>query len=222
MSKLPNLWHILLFIFMKFINPQTYCGIGQINYNVSFPTKKVPKTSNENFHPIQIFIDKTSIQNDMPQKKLNYTNIALNEVVKILEKLIKVKSLNYKISIDENDLNNWRIQDYDTKILNGIDTDLIVIIKYVEENYYMSSEPKYIDKDTKRPIVGIIYISDKFTYDIYSKNNENNNIYYAKTLLLHQFIHILGFLYQTFHYFPLGIDNVIIHTDSDQRSRGNR
>ena len=219
MSKLPNLWHILLFIFMKFINTQTYCGIGQINYNVSFPTKKVPKTANENFHPIQIFIDKTSIQNDMPQKKLNYTNIALNEVVKILEKLIKVKSLNYKISIDENDLNNWRIQDYDTKILNGIDTDLIVIIKYVEENYYMSSEPKYIDKDTKRPIVGIIYISDKFTYDIYSKNNENNNIYYAKSLLLHQFIHILGFLYQTFHSFPMGIDNVIIHTDSDQRSR---
>ena len=125
---------------------------------------------------------------------MNFTNI-------ILQKLIKVKPLNYTFAINENDLNNWGFDEseYNQIITHGIDTDLIVLIKYLEdeESYKMSSEPKYIDEYTKRPIVGIIYL----TSQTIESTSKKNIIYYIETLFLHQFTHILGFLYQSFYFF---------------------
>ena len=160
MSILFGLHNFIIFIIIKVFNCQLYCGINQININYDYPTKKELKLSSDtNYRPIQIYFDTTNLNNDdINKKKLNITITALNSIVKILQKLIEVKQLNYKIVIDENDLNNWGFTDYSPNLLSGIDTDLIVLFKFIEDNnYYMSSEPKYIDEETKRPIVGIIY-----------------------------------------------------------------
>ena len=58
MSTFPKLF--LFFFILKIIKSQIYCGIGQIKYNVSFPTKKQVKLTDENYRPIQIHIEPTS------------------------------------------------------------------------------------------------------------------------------------------------------------------
>ena len=147
MSTFPKLF--LFFFILKIIKSQIYCGIGQIKYNVSFPTKKQVKLTDENYRPIQIHIEPTSFTDyiNIPSK-VNKTFFAMNYAVKILQKLIKVKPLNYTISIEPNDLDKWGITKYRNNIINGMDTDLIVLIKFIDSpsNYYMSSEPKYIDE----------------------------------------------------------------------------
>ena len=217
MAKFSKLYNFLLFIIIKFVNCQIYCGINQIKYNITFPKQKIQKISpNTNYRPIQIHLDTTSLSDYIMPSKLNITITALNSTVKMLQKLIKVKELNYKIVINQNDLNKWGISKYSQTLTQGIDTDLIVLVKYIENgNFYMSSEPKYIDENTKRPIVGIIYIYDRFISDVY---NKKNRLYYTECLFLHQFIHILGFLYELFRYYPGGINNVISSIESDTRS----
>ena len=219
MVKISKLWLLIFFIIIKLIKNQTvyYCGINRMNYEVKFPLKKQIKTNDENYRAIQIHLETKSITK-LSAKRLNFTNIALNNIIIILQKLIKVKPLNYTFAINENDLNNWGFDEseYNQIITQGIDTDLIVLIKYLEdeESYKMSSEPKYIDEYTKRPIVGIIYL----TSQTIESTSKKNIIYYIETLFLHQFTHILGFLYQSFNYFPGGISNVIVSISSDQRS----
>ena len=220
MSTFPKLF--LFFFILKIIKSQIYCGIGQIKYNVSFPKKKQVKLTDENYRPIQIHIEPTSFTDyiNIPSK-VNKTFFAMNYAVKILQKLIKVKPLNYTISIEPNDLDKWGITKCRNNIINGMDTDLIVLIKFIDSpsNYYMSSEPKYIDEYTKRPIVGIINITDRFISDIYTKEN---SLYYTEILFLHQFTHILGFLYDTFNYFPGGINNTLFTEELDIRSHVKR
>ena len=221
MSKYSKLFHFIIFIIIKNFNCQIYCGISQINYNVSFAIKKESITTDEKYRPIQIYIVSSSLSDFLLPRKLNTTIFALNYTVKILQKLINVKPLNYTIAINGNDLNNWGFAN-NQNLINGINTDLIILIKYIdepEENYYMSSEPKYIDEYTKRPIVGIIYIYDRFISDI---SNNKHFLYYTQVLFLHQFTHILGFLYETFNYYPGGINNVILTINSDKRSNVKR
>ena len=217
MSKFPSLF--IIFLLLKLIKSQIYCGIKYINYNVSFPTKKPTKSADDNYKPIKIYLEYSSLSDYILNSQQLYNiTFSLDYVANILQELIEVKPLNYKISIEKNDLDNWGITINNSDILNGIDTDLIIFIKYIfsaPENYYMSSEPKYIDEYSKRPIVGIVYISNKFISDILTKSN---SLYYTKIIFLHQFTHILGFLNNTFNYYPGGIDNVIFTTNSDKRS----
>ena len=218
MSILFGFTNFIIFIIIRVFNCQLYCGINQITVNYDYPTRMRPKLSSDtNYRSIQIYLDTTDLNENINNKKLNITITALNSIVKVLQKLIEVKQLNYEIVIDENALNNWGITNYSSDLLKGIDTDLIVLFKFIEDdvNYYMSSEPKYIDEETKRPIVGIIYITDKMFSDIFSKNNV---LYYIECLLLHQFTHILGFLYQLFHNFPGGLEKVLFSVSSDKRS----
>ena len=211
----------LILITLKLFKFQIYCGIGYINYNVSFPTKKPLKSTDDNYRPIKIYIESSSLSVYMyNQQRLNIIRTALNYTANILKELIEVKPINYKIAVSQNDLNNWGFNNNNSDLIDGIDSDLIILIKYVpERNYYMSSEPKYIDEHSKRPIVGIVYISEVFYEKILP---QNNSLYYTKVILLHQFTHILGFLKDTFNDYPMGIGNVIYSTGTNVRNGVNR
>ena len=143
---------------------------------------------------------------------------ALNSTKNYLEKIIKVKPLSYTISIRNSDIELWDIKIKDElNENNGIDQDLAIIIKVGIFPFEASSEIKYIDQETKRPIVGIINLD----MNIETNLEMNYVIQYLKTLFLHQFTHILGFYnesYPNFIYANGDISKVIKNTASDQRS----
>ena len=144
---------------------------------------------------------------------------ALKYTTNILPKLIKVKPLNYSISIRKEDLEDWEIDVKDELIEGkgvGVKEDLIILGRFFSGDYEISFEQKYIDKYTKRPIVGIIY----FHLDIkfYSVN-------YLKTMILHQITHILGFYNESFPNFIISngnISKVITTISKDKRSNVRR
>ena len=200
MVKFFNLCLLVICSFLKLVKDQKYCGINEIKYSVKNPIIKQSKSVDGNYRPIKIHLDTNSLKSNLNSNRFNLTNTALNYTLKIIQKLIKVKPLHYTFAIDKNDLINWGFEEeeYDDSVTNEIDADLILLIKCHDNNdYYFSSEPKYIDEDTKRPIVGIIYFSDL----VVSNTKQLNLLYFIECGFLHQITHILGFLYNTFNNF---------------------
>ena len=210
------LWFIIQIIsFYKYLC-QKFCGIDSNTYEVKYPSYK-PGINSRNQRPIQIYIERNGLSPLSNSYSRNNVSYALNFTIEKLQKLIEVKPLNYRIAIERNDLVSWGFENYPTELLNGIDTDLIVLIKIVDDGEYLTkSELKYIDEVTKRPIVAILYIDSNYVTPINLR--QSNYLRYIEINLLHQFTHILGFLYNTFNYFPGGLSSVIKSVDSDERS----
>ena len=124
------------------------------------------------------------------------------------KKLINVKHLSYSIKLDMETLeSNELIHNgvYDTKLIEpGIYSDLIIIPTLDNTYSYITSKNIIRDPDTNRTIVAIIYIPNDFANII-----NNSKEFQVKSLLLHQFIHILGFIYDSFQYFPGGLENTV-------------
>ena len=234
MEKIYNLFSFLIFhIIIKYYICINYCGIGQSIYNVTTPpiSNNNIKTNLEsgNVRPIKIYIEASSIEQYknlgvISQTTSNLIYQALNNVVNYLEKLIKVKPLSYTISIRNSDLSSWGFQNVQDELKenNGVDKDLIIFLKMHSSSislYEATSEQKYIDAETKRPIVGIISLNTNTNYEV------EKGIQYLKIILLHQFTHILGFYYKSFPNFIYAngnISKVIINTTSDKRSKVKR
>ena len=225
MVKIFNIFNIIIFhIIIKNFIFLKYCGIGESPYNV-----KTPPINNNNiktnlepndFRPIKIYLETSYIEyyKGFISDRYNLILEALNSAKNYLEKIIKVKPLSYTISIRNSDIELWDIKIKDElNENNGIDQDLAIIIKVGIFPFEASSEIKYIDQETKRPIVGIINLD----MNIETNLEMNYVIQYLKTLFLHQFTHILGFyneLYPNFIYANGDISKVIKNTASDQRS----
>ena len=102
MSKFPNL--LIIFLLLKLIKSQIYCGIKYINYNVSFPTKKPTKSADNNYKPISIYLEYSSLSDYILNSQQLYNiTFSLDYVANILQELIEVKPLNYEIAIEQND-----------------------------------------------------------------------------------------------------------------------
>ena len=202
-----------------------YCGISQIQYSPKFPriTNYLDNNNNE-YRPIQIYLDSYIIENDRSLKVDNKGKKiieAFNFVVKIVQKLIKVQPLNYKISIRNDDLKEWDYENYikeELKEENGVDKDLVILID-AANNCQSSFEIKYIDELTKRPILGIIYLNFNFDF------NKNNADYNLQCILMHQLTHILGFYKEIFPNFKVAngdINKILLTVESDKRSNVQR
>ena len=229
MVKFNKIMILLNFIYITFIKCLKYCGIGQTIYNVSFPPiRNNYDIDTNNFYPIRIYLDTSLLERMKSNLDINeYNNMinSLNEVVGHVEKLIKVKPLNYKIAIRNEDLKAWNLENIneDLKENNGVPKDLVVIIKTIiassSSSYQASFEHKYIDRDSKRPIVATLTLNLNFDFDL----DESNQ--YLKTMILHQFTHILGFYNQSFPNFQIAngdISKIITTLDSDRRSNVKR
>ena len=98
---------------------------------------------------------------------------------------------------------------------------MVILLKFIEskeesillDNEIASISNKFIlDEETKRPIVGVIYINNNI--DI---NLGNINIY-LKYIFLHEITHILGFHYELFKYYPGGLEKTI-KTEKEERTK---
>ena len=230
MAKISKLMLFINIIIIKLFSCK-YCGIGRFKYNVKNPpiTKRSLKSNNNkrnldtnDFRPIKIYLDTTNIDKmkGMFENVNNYNLVieALQYTSNMLEKLIKVKPLNYKISISYEDLESWNIDvKDDLKTENGVDKDLAIICKVISTTVYKAAfEQKYIDPYTKRPVVGILYFSLNFDFEI------DNPLRYLKVMFMHQFTHILGFYNESFSSFTTAngdISKIITSTQKDKRSQ---
>ena len=173
--------------------------------------------NDDGFTQIRIFIDKTFIHNQNAELLEDYdiTMKAIEKCVKTLQKLIKVKRIG-KINFSDNEIVQLGLDSnkIDPKFLpngEGIETDLVIIPKFVENDSIIClGIPVIFHSLSHRPIAGILSINKILPS---KKNNEN----YLESIILHQFTHILGFRFDLFNNFPGGINNVI-KTETENRT----
>ena len=219
---------ILFILFIIFISKiknnskvrqRHFCSVDRINTKIKYPPFSQQRIlTDAEFKPIRIYIDKTYLdyqKNLYPELNELYT-VSLNgmqKVVETLQNLIKLKTLSYKINfITNEDLQEWEFEDKINPKLKlngeGIEADLVILPKFSSKNKiinYTNIEgyPVYFDKNTNRPIIGIININREITLNV-----ENIN-YYLQSIFLHEFTHILGFLIKLFKFYPGGENNTI-------------
>ena len=195
---------------------------NNVDMNYSFSKNKIRKleTVDDGFTNIRIYIDKTYItQNFENSETLDIVLNSLEKCVKSIEELIKVRKLD-KIKFTDSEINKLGFN-YNEIVPNllptgeGISADLIIFPKFVEiqsrtQQIIAIGKPEIFDQETKRPIGAIISINK----NIPSISNSKS---YLESVLLHQLTHILGFMYELFDKFEIGIDNVV-KTDIEQRT----
>ena len=196
-------------------------NLGNLALNHNEKSKNDNKrllSGDDGFDSITIYIDQTYMIKENSQSLSNYNKVisAIEKCVNTIQKLIKVKKGN-KIKFTDIDLGKLGIdsnEKIDSRLLpsgGGIQADLIIIPKFIENNSILAlGKPEIFDTTTKRPIGAILLINKVLPS---TANNEN----YLESIVLHQFTHILGFLYSMFDKFPGGISKVI-KTENETRT----
>ena len=72
MVKFFKLCLFVICSFLKLVKDQKYCGIDVTNYNVKSPSKKQEKSVDDNYRPIKIHVDSTSLQDGLSRSKFNF------------------------------------------------------------------------------------------------------------------------------------------------------
>ena len=162
----------------------------------------------DNFESIRILILNDLIENTNIQSfNITRFHLVFNQSILVIKELIKVRPYNKAIKYDlkeDKEFENFIIVNDNLK--NGISGYDLIIIPFLTEfdvklKNQMSSKTILRDEDTKRTILGLIRINFKFEFGYKS------SLQYLEYLFLQQIIHILGFSYESFEYFPGGKSN---------------
>ena len=214
---------ILIFINLIIIN-SFKCGHNLVKdselkqINIINPNSSIRKLD-ETTHSLSIFVDYEILENQVLNSEITKTYYekiqeSLNTTIDLFSKLISLNSTQY-IYINSNLFSNPSSSDYIifqnevNKIINQtIKGDLILIpkIETFSNNIDALAKPIGIDSNTKRPIIGSIFLSSKYPF------YKVNSIEYLTMILLHEITHILCFSKNLFDYFlspPLIIEKEI-------------
>ena len=203
---------ILIFINLIIIN-SFKCGHNLVKdselkqINIINPNSSIRKLD-ETTHSLSIFVDYEILKNQVNQNIITQTYYekieeSLNNVVDLLSKLLSINSTK-SIYINSNLFSNPSSSDYIifqneiNEIINkNINSDLVVIPKITNfsNNIDAIAKPIGIDSNTKRPIIGSIFLSSKYPF------YKVNSIEYLTMILLHEITHILCFSRNLFDYF---------------------
>ena len=215
------IFSILIIQVLTQLNPHFFKG-KKIKYNPQNNTIR-KTTDNNDYEPIRIYSDFSYIKYQA-QEDSNLNEIekiiekSIEDAIKILKKIISVHPLTYPINkISSDDLTQWsfKTNKIDQSLLsngNGVNSDLTILLKFIEsgdtnlllDNEIASISNKFIlDEDTKRPIIGVIYLNNNININI------RNIDIFLKTIFLHELTHILGFHYDLFQYFPGNLEKTI-------------
>jgi len=172
------------------------------------------KLADDDYKPIRIYVSKRVISLSLATlssfRKELFNDI--DEVINYIQKLINVVYINYPIKIDYQTIveKNLVLEDespiYDEALVAGINNYDLAIIPMVDlGNDYISSENLLRDSTTNRVIAAIINIP----LSLIRKLNKRNFNHYTKSIILHLMTHVLGFEYESFQYFPGGLEKTI-------------
>ncbi len=205
-----------------------FCGVDYIknkfpkssNSKIKSNNSKTRKLSTD-FLPIRILVDTTyleiqSKEIESIENKLPIIKSALNRSVESIGKLIEVEQFTNNFLSDLNSalLNKYSILQWDEKINNtekiSKDYDYVLFPRFVKDSdgfpkeVLAAANPILLEKETNRPIAGIMIISNIAEY--YEKENIEK---YLSNLFIHELTHAFGFLADAFQYFPGGKKNSI-------------
>ena len=184
----------------------------------------------EDFKPIRIYFSLEDIRQiihslssissfNLNEALLNRIFLYLNNTKTYIEKLVKVRRIKEKITISLEELKEklgLTLSGNDMLLNNGVEADLIIVPLYTIDTLVNSISINIFkrDEETNRTIVSILNIPSAYL------NNPRVSQFEVETILLHEITHILGFQYESFYYFPGGINNVIREiTDSNGKKR---
>ena len=206
---------ILFLIFIQLLVSKQIKGIRKdLSKSTNLNKKKKGFYSNkrsldEEYKTIRILFDRFYIENDFSPtldfpRSVYYDSF--DRIKSILTKLIRVKPIKDPIIIDD----FAKYPDLNENIVNGElktgtnNYDLIIVPKVrFNTTTEMNSTSIIRDKDTYRTILGIISIQ-------FINPRPLNYDHHIDYLLLHHIIHLLGFSYDSFNYFPGGKENTYI------------
>ena len=202
-----------LFKLVFFIFNANFSFSNEINNNVDLKRNSAlinnehsQRKLADEFQPIRILIDKTAIEKyteGQPDYKNHIVYEAFENCIKALKKIIKVKPHNQPIKFDFSTLPEFNQSVVNATLLSGIENyDLVIVPFLLEEYSKFEMSSRDILRDSKgRVTLAVIKISYTFDFRYHNSNK------YLQYLLFHQMIHILGFSYESFEYFPNGKDS---------------
>ena len=168
----------------------------------------------EDYKPIRIYVDTSYLKYQFEENIEEFYEIekSIEIAKKTIEKLIKVKPLNYKIFINEDITGFNKIKMNQTVFSEGISDDLLIFVRLpsgpqedglsVKEDVF--AIPKIIKSDSasNRPIAGYIIFGKAYNINrIRTNTNTDQRIELRSSIFLHEMIHILGFMDSHFQYF---------------------
>ena len=203
--------------------PRILCSVDKVKYEpkIHILSEKQKeniskrKLDDKKFETIRIYLSTNTLNNQMTV--MNESPQLFNEIVGYFEdtisyvkKLIKVKPLEYDITFSFSEHTGFVT---DNNLVNGVPYDLVVFPK-IDSSQSFSSVNLEIDEKTKRVIVSSIIIPISLI-----KSIEENVKYFVESHLLHEFTHILGFLFESFQNFQYDITQIYETDYSRLRNR---
>ena len=225
---------ILLFLLLGIFQVQSKqlyrCGVDDEKFEIKRATNYVKinkshpaykrRMDSDDFKDFHIYLDLINIKNDIKKYNLEqYESLYINSLtksVKTLESLLKVKKSSYGYTFTDEQIKSIKIDDWNKTIvgsnaegdLASKDIDLIIFGRFDNQmgGTLASAGPSYEDYENSRPLVGVVNINANIKY------SRLNSEYALTTLILHEFIHILGFLK---YHFENYYKNIFSKTDED-------
>ena len=137
---------------------------------------------------------------------LNRIYSYLNNTKSYIESLIQVKRQKEKISVSQAEQESiTKVSDsifLDVSLYSGVNADLVIFPIYINDATINIENFKRED-ETNRVIISALKIPFSYLNDTSISQNE------IETLLLHEITHILGFQYESYQYFPGGLQSVV-------------
>ena len=209
---------VLLYSILTFINVKIVichkCGANKLKIKLKHvnATSKINKNligkfNSNSYTPIKIGFDFTTLEKPTNMKTSTLSNVKsiLKETREEFSKFLKINHHDIDLSKYKEDLKNacglnLIGEDYSNFLIQN---DLIIFPMFYDfgPEILAAASPCIIDTETRRPIVGIIYINNKLNFEI------TNSKIYMKKLLLHEITHILIFHPEIFKY--LGMSKMV-------------
>ena len=216
MKFITFLFYIFHIIYCQKYQTFYRCGVDD-NKITPLPAKNsVPingskrKLNEEQFKDFNIYLDLINIKRGIIKYNLQkYEELfisSLNKAVETLQKLLKVKRFDKGYMFDEEDILLMGIEDWNKTIFGksakghnvklGIDLFIFGRLDDQMNNSTLASARiMHYVQETGQPLTGIININAKANY---SKINSKD---FFQSIVLHEFTHILGFVYDNLNKF---------------------
>ena len=203
MQTINSKQFLYIFLFFIFVHLKKIisfkCGSGKLKYKPPYFAKTNKRSlENSEFTPIRIKSDYTYLQTQLIENIELFEKIkeSIEETIKAFEEILSVKREEY--SADAEDfIFSCYIEKVDPNITNWIneyDVFLFPFMTYENDDYVAAAGSCLHYYSSRKPLAGFIQINNN------EMSSKKNDVYYLKTIFIHEITHILVFNQQIFSY----------------------
>ena len=191
------------------------CNYDEFKYPIRFANStiegksqnKILALNSNNFKDFNISLDLNNLYYEIDYYSLqtmkNFFVSGLTKAKTTLEKLLKVRQLNYDFVFKDSDISGLKMKKWDTNLIGtkmynqriGMKTlgiDLFLFVRFGDNDemgvgVLASAGPAFVDSSNKQPLIGIVNINRDVDY------SKTNSLRYLEGILVHELTHVLGF-----------------------------